>query len=191
MPLARLMPIVCLAVATAALAQTQPAGRRQHARASLVADAKTIVADKPFTVAVAFEMDPTWHVYWKDPGDSGMPPSIKWTLPPGFTAGEIQWPKPETLDLGPAGINYVYHDKVALLVEITPDPQIAVASAVTIAADIKWLECDKDQCLPAKQSTSVSLTVGHTVEPSDPAQFDAWRKAVADGATFEPKKSAK
>ena len=44
------------------------------------------------------------------PGRAGNPPEIKWKLPPGITAGEIQWPVPESLS-NPPFINYVYRTK--------------------------------------------------------------------------------
>src|SRR3569833_1760696 len=48
-----------------------------------------------------FKLESGWHVYWKNPGDAGEPPRIKWTLPQGITAGAIQYPIPKRLPLGP------------------------------------------------------------------------------------------
>src|SRR5689334_14614311 len=48
-----------------------------------------------------FKLESGWHVYWKNPGDAGEPPRIKWTLPEGITAGAIQYPIPKRLPLGP------------------------------------------------------------------------------------------
>src|SRR5208283_3320920 len=44
-----------------------------------------------------FKLEPGWHVYWKNAGDAGEPPQIKWTLPEGVTAGPMQFPAPERL----------------------------------------------------------------------------------------------
>src|SRR5689334_6013932 len=46
---------------------------------------------------VHMKMPPHWHTYWRNGGDSGIATEIKWTLPTGITAGEIQWPAPEKL----------------------------------------------------------------------------------------------
>ena len=51
-----------------------------------------------------------WHVYWRNPGDSGLATALNWTLPPGVTAGELQWPYPHRSQLGDI-VNYGY-DKV-------------------------------------------------------------------------------
>lgn len=194
MPLARRTSILGLAaaigVASLAIAQTQPAAAdRPHARPSLVADAKSIQPGRPFTVAVRFQMDPSWHVYWKDPGDSGLPPSVKWRLPPGYTAGELQFPTPEVIK-GDAGVNYVYHDDVALLVEITPPKNAQLGDAVTIAGDLRWLECDVNQCLAKRGSVETHVAVAASAEPNEPGLFTAWRDKVKAAASFDPKRAA-
>ena len=156
-----------------------------HVRVSLRADTSTIVPGQPFTVAVTFKLDPTWHVYFKDPGESGMPPEIKWTLPAGLTSGELQFPKPEVLKT-PAGTNFVYHDEVWLLVTMTPGSEFKAGSVVEIAADVSWLECDADRCLPAKQQASSSVTVADRVTPTDQQQFESWRAKIKEAESFDP-----
>ena len=188
MPLAsRTLVLAAVGLASVAIAQ-DAAAPKPYARPSLVAESKSIVPGKPFTVAVRFQMEPKWHVYWKDPGDSGMPPSVTWRLPPGFTAGELQFPKPEVLK-GSAGTNYVYHDDVALLVEITPPADAKPGDRLTLAADLRWLECDVNQCLAKRGSVEVPVTVAASAEANEPALFAAWREKVKAGATFDPKQS--
>ena len=48
-----------------------------------------------------FKLESGWHVYWKNPGDAGEPPRIRWTLPQGIAAGALQYPIPKRLPLGP------------------------------------------------------------------------------------------
>jgi DsbC/DsbD-like thiol-disulfide interchange protein len=159
--------------------------RPAHAQVALRADTSTIVPGQAFTVAVAFKLDPTWHVYYKDPGESGMPPEIKWILPPGLTAGELQFPKPEVLKT-PAGTNFVYHDEVWLLVTMTPGSDFKAGSAIEILADAKWLECDAERCLPGKQKASLSVAVADRVTPTDQQQFESWRAKVKEAESFDP-----
>lgn len=156
-----------------------------HARATLVSESSTIVPNQPFTVAIVFKLDPSWHVYFKHPGDSGLPPSVKWTLPEGLTAGELQFPKPEVLKT-PAGTNYVYHDEVALLVTMTPGKDFTIGRAVEIKAALKWLECDADSCVPQRQNASVTLTADERMKKTDTDQFDDWRAKVKAGESFDP-----
>jgi DsbC/DsbD-like thiol-disulfide interchange protein len=77
----------CALAPLAALAQVD---------ASLVACATSIQPGRPFTVALRLQHAPHWHTYWINPG-IGYPSSLAWHLPPGFTAGDIQWPTPELL----------------------------------------------------------------------------------------------
>ena len=65
------------------------------------------------------DLDEHWHVYWRNPGDAGLPPRINWKLPDGFTAGEIMWPTPEVIVTEPL-VSYGYHGDVLLPVLITP-----------------------------------------------------------------------
>ena len=46
-------------------------------------------------VALSFAIAPGWHLYWENPGDSGLPPAIRWNLPPGWTADPLRFPVPE------------------------------------------------------------------------------------------------
>ena len=47
-------------------------------------------------MALRLKHDATWHTYWINPG-TGYPTSLRWTLPEGFSAGEIQWPTPHVV----------------------------------------------------------------------------------------------
>lgn len=173
-------------VVTASLAQqpTKPA----RARAELVSSASTIAAGTPFTVAIAFDVDQDWHLYWKDPGDSGMPPSVKWRLPEGFQAGELQFPKPETLKTS-AGVNYIHEKQFALLVTITPPADLKAGQTLELAGDLQWLECDADICLPAKQSVKLSVMTGDRPAPANKERFEVWEAAVEAGRGYDPKKA--
>src|SRR5581483_8644540 len=92
-----------------------------HVKATLVSESKSIQPGTPFWVAVQLEMQPPWHTYWKNAGESGEPTSIDWKLPAGFTAGPIQWPAPKRIAVPPV-VSYGYEDNVLLLVKITPPP---------------------------------------------------------------------
>src|SRR5262249_49322754 len=58
----------------------------------LVAGATTIEAGKQVEGGVLLALRPGWHVYWLNPGDAGLPTSVRWTMPDGFTVGALRWP---------------------------------------------------------------------------------------------------
>src|SRR5215210_5687367 len=87
--------LLLLVAAFAAPATAQIHQGQELVKAELIADTNAVVPGKPFTAGLLLRMVPGWHTYWQNSGDSGMPTRIEWQLPPGFKAGEIQWPLPE------------------------------------------------------------------------------------------------
>src|ERR1700682_4760829 len=61
----------------------------------LIADRAAIRAGDELTLAVKLTVEPSWHVYWLNPGDSGIPTSFHFDGPPGMTIGEPRFPTPE------------------------------------------------------------------------------------------------
>lgn len=129
----------------------------QHTTAQLISEVRSIEPGKPFTVGVLMKMDEHWHIYWKNPGDAGIPPKIQWDLPEGFTAGEIQWPVPEKISTPPL-MCFGYEGSALLMVDILPPKNLPLGETVTLKAKLDWLECS-DICLPGKGDVSLTLPV--------------------------------
>jgi len=138
--------------------------------AFLIPEVASIQPGTPFTVAIRFQMDPGWHNYWRNAGDSGLPTTVEWDLPAGFRAGEIQWPYPERIVAYPL-VDYGYSHEVALLVEITPPRDLRVGSSVKLAARVDWLICER-VCLPAYEEVEAQLPVKAEAPAPDPAWTD-------------------
>src|SRR6478752_2944742 len=119
--MSRLLPALAFVavggIVTPAVAAAQV--KTEHVEAELVSDQKAVQPGKPVTVGLRLRMADHWHTYWKNPGDSGLPTRIQWELPDGWKAGEIQWPYPKPLPVGPL-MNYGYEDEVLLVTDITP-----------------------------------------------------------------------
>lgn len=121
----------------------------------LVANVCTVSPKRPFYVALHMKLPPGWHNYYANPGESGVPTTIKWTLPPGYRAGPILWPVPRRIVIG--GIpNYAYEREVWLLTRITPNEVPTHGTKLTIGAHAEWLLC-REECIP--QSTDLKLTI--------------------------------
>ena len=99
----------------------------------LIAETTTVVPGERFNVALDFKLEPHWHLYWKNPGASGLPVAIEWDLPEGLSAGEIQWPAPERIELGGL-MSYAYEDAVTLIVPIQAAEGLELGSALPIQA---------------------------------------------------------
>lgn len=132
-------------------------------QATLVAPATAVTRGMPFEVGLRQVIAPHWHTYWKNPGDSGEPTRLTWTLPSGFTASEIHWPIPEALPVGPL-LNYGYSNEVLLPVTITP-PKDFAGDTVSLAAKAEWLVCEKI-CIPEETAVSLTLPVVSQTRPN-------------------------
>lgn len=160
----------------AAETRTTASGSSRNVVATLVAERDAVQAGRPLWIGLHLKMAPGWHTYWKNPGDAGLPTRIRWRLPEGFTAGDIQWPRPQRMPAGPL-MSYGYEDEVLLLSEVRT-PAALVPGAVTLGARIDWLEC-KEACLPGKADLELTLPVAPAPGGALADWAEAFRKARA------------
>jgi len=126
---------------------------------------------------VELKMAPGWHTYWRYGGDAGIPTTVAWTLPPGVSAGAIQWPVPEKT-VTPAGdtplYTYGYEKLVVLLVPVKLAADLR-PGPVQLSAEAGWMEC-KNTCNRYTAKLSASLIVGGADKPSANAGLlEQWR----------------
>ncbi|MFZ5781959.1 MAG: protein-disulfide reductase DsbD family protein [Pseudomonadota bacterium] len=148
-----------------------------NVRAELLSDVATVKAGEPFWVGLRQTIRPKWHTYWKNPGESGLPTEITWTLPPGVKADPIVWPRPHVFDIGGV-INYGFKDEAVLLVRLTTPADLAGPLKLEAAAN--WLVCE-DVCIPEEGRFALVLPVGPAATPAAPATlaiFEQARRAV-------------
>ena len=150
------------AAVTIANAQVGPDGG-QHVAASLISETRNIVPGQPLHLALRQQIQPGWHAYWSNPGESGLPTTIDWSLPPEFRAGPILWPTPERFIYGPV-VGYGYKGEVLLPVIIDVPTDLRLGTNVTLSARVSWLACS-DTCVPEDAELSISIPVGTTLEP--------------------------
>ena len=183
------MPLLhrLLLIAAAALALPVQAASTvvttEQVRAELVAHApEGITPGKPVWLGLQIEHQPHWHTYWKNPGDSGLPTTLAWQLPVGVTVGEIAWPTPKKLPVGPL-MNYGYEGRLLLPVPVSVGQAFA-GNTLDIKLTAQWLVC-KDVCIPQQGEFALSLPVQASTAMHS-AAFDAARAALpqpAAGAT--------
>lgn len=146
------------AVAAAPRAAAQDSVKTGNVTAQLVSERIALTPGRTAWLALHFTIRPGWHTYWLNPGDAGEKTEIAWTLPPGFAAGAIQWPAPQRL-VEPGNIAvYGYTETATHLVQVTVPPDVKPGERVTIAAEARWLVCEKI-CLPEEGKFSLSLPV--------------------------------
>lgn len=146
----------CLALGTAGAQVPRPSKYADLVRAELVTQESAVAPGATLTAGVKLTMKPGWHVYWRNPGDSGLPPEIVWTLPPGFSAGSIAWPAPERIPVGDL-MNFGYEGEVLLTVPLTA-PGTLGPGPVPLKAKVSYLVCERE-CVPGEVTLSASLPV--------------------------------
>jgi thiol:disulfide interchange protein len=142
-----------------------------------------------------FKLEPGWHVYWQNPGDSGEPPGVHWTLPSELTASSMQFPAPKRLPLGPL-MDFGYENEVLFPFRFDVAKEAKPNSAV-LHAKVDWLVC-RDVCIPGK----ADLEEGVRLLPGEPMvklistlDQELWKRLSnllpqslpsADRAVFQP-----
>jgi thiol:disulfide interchange protein/DsbC/DsbD-like thiol-disulfide interchange protein len=114
-----------------------------------------MLPEKPFWFYIQFDMAPDWHLYWKNPGDAGAAPSIEWTLPEGFQAGEIFWPAPERFEIEDS-IVFGYTHQLVLLAAVYAPKDLQDGARVKIGAKVHWVGCSTS-CVPGEASFTMNF----------------------------------
>ena len=133
--------------------------------------AAPLIAGESSGLGVAFTVAPGWHIYWENPGDTGIPTTVDFTLPEGFSVGQILYPGPEMFTMPGDLSNYGYDGEVALLADLTAPTPLPAAGEIT--AKVRWLVCRAEQCVPGKATLTLPLAA---LPESD--QTTAWRAAI-------------
>lgn len=146
------MAVLLMLIGGISVALTQTA-KPQHARLSLIAQQTGLVSGSQW-IGLRFQLDPGWHIYWTNPGDSGEPPKITWHLPAGINASDLQFPTPHRIqDHGLT--DYGYESEVMLLSKLTTAAGSA-SNRAEIGADVRYLIC-REVCVPAKDHVSLTF----------------------------------
>jgi thiol:disulfide interchange protein/DsbC/DsbD-like thiol-disulfide interchange protein len=155
-----------------------------HTQVRLILSADPAQPGDTIWAGVDMQMEPAWHTYWKNPGAAGLATKIEWQLPPGVTAGEIQWPLPEKLP--PIEVaTYGYNDEVILLVPLKLDAGLN-PGPLDLKARVSWLEC-KEQCLPGSADVAATLNIGAETKPSDDAAtIELWKSKTPQARNLFP-----
>ncbi len=180
-----LLALLCLTIP--ARAQFGLPGGAPQSVAEMTAEVESIAPGSTFTVALKLAHPDEWHSYYQNSGGVELPPSIKWTLPQGFSAGPIQWPAPQVKD-GFFGKSFVYAGSPVFLTDITAPASLAVGETVTLAADAAWQIC-KQSCISERREFTLKMpvTAAPAKNPSAAALFERARASQplkAAGWTF-------
>jgi thiol:disulfide interchange protein DsbD len=153
-----------------------PSENAGQVRARLISDASRLVPGGTIHVGVLFEIEPEWHIYWKNPGDAGLATSVDLELPEGFVAGPLAWPVPERFLQSGELVGYGYRGSVLLASEVFVPERLPVGP-VAIGATASWLAC-RERCVLGEALLEGRLPDPAASAPEARSAFEAWRGAL-------------
>jgi thiol:disulfide interchange protein len=164
-----------------------------HLRVQLIVPEAQLLVGQSSNAGLYFKLDPGWHVYWQNAGDSGEPPQIKWTLPAGITAGPLEFPAPQRLPLGPL-MDFGYENEVLFPLALDV-ASAAKPGPAPLKAHVAWLVC-REVCIPGKADLEAARAISGTANAAtvapDKEVFDRLGNRLpaqlpnADKAVFQP-----
>lgn len=161
---------------------------KPHAVPRFITEHAELVAGKTNYLGVTFDIERNWHLYWRGQNVAGMPPNINLELPAGFTAGEIQWPAPKREVLPGEILNYVYYDRLTLLIPVSV-PASAAGQTVTIKAAMDWLVCE-DGCVLEEKNIELRVPVRTGGAEKTPVESNETKPAYVETKRFEETRAA-
>jgi DsbC/DsbD-like thiol-disulfide interchange protein len=127
---------------------------------------------------IAFQIQPGWHTYWRNPGDSGVPPRFDFARSENIEAVTILWPAPTKFADGAGGTSIGYQKQVVLPLRIVAKN---ADKPVTLRADINYAVCEK-LCIPVEARAELAFTsVASTEDSALFAALDAVPKPATIG----------
>ncbi len=169
--------IPVLAVSTLIATASAEAPEKDLVKAESLVSATAIKPGEPFKVGVRFKIEPEWHIYWINPGESGEATKVEWTFPEGYKVGPLEYPVPVNFPQPGDMKGYGYLDEVMLMTTVTPPADAKPGTDVPFSVKAKWLVC-QDVCIPGKADFEGRLTVAAAANPANEAVFKQWNERL-------------
>ena len=135
-----------------------------HMSVELMSDHAQITEGSGFRIGVNFVPEDGWHIYWLNPGDTGLAPEINWTVSGAKSSdfSEIQWPFPELIKVAHL-TDYGMHGQTLLFSNASIQRDNPQQSEITIHAKVSWLVC-QESCIPGDANLSLSLPLAQQAQ---------------------------
>jgi len=168
--------LLLLGLLTSAIRSVEAFAESVPTTVDLRQSASAVAPGSSFLLGVKFSIAPGWHIYWKDPGDSGLPTKVTFELPSNFAVGELQWPVHDSFVL-PGGVKGNGYSGEVLLWSRVQVPADAVG-IVPLHLEVSWLNCSEDVCLRERKSLIGELAIGATVPSTASSEFALWESRL-------------
>ncbi len=147
-------------------------------RAYLLADISHVAPGQEFSLGVRLDIEPSWHIYWLNPGEAGLPTQATFEVPARFSTGDVRYPGPTRFESAGDIIGYGYTDIALISVPVTAPDDLAPGEQLRFAAEVSWLAC-REECIPGSSSNQMQMAVADPTTPSSPSHPEFWRDHLA------------
>jgi len=154
-------------VAPAALSSQSPWVSSTESKVRLVSGAVELDGKPNLLAGVQLRMDGGWKTYWRNPGDSGVPPSFDFRGSKNLKHAEVLFPAPHRFaDAGGTAIGY--DDEVVFPVRVTPERE---GEPIELRLALSYGLC-KTLCVPNDVSLGLALPPDAASDPGDAALLE-------------------
>lgn len=149
--------------------------RSGHATVEWLAESEATHAGSEWRTVLQITIDPGWHIYWTNPGESGTPTSISWKLPDGWQSPDFDHPIPIRFKTGNL-VGFGHEGTVRFPARFQVPKHFK--GQETLRAVVSWLSCNNNACVPGEAEVTLQVRQG------DPAQR---KHAIGIAKAFEAK----
>lgn len=135
--------------------------------ARLLSDRRAIAPGESFHVGLLLDLADGWHIYWRNPGDSGMPTTVKLTAPDGFEVGPTRYPLPVLFEQPGELRGIGYRKQTMLIARLKAPADLKPGQSISLKAAAEWLSCEK-MCLPGGAKPKLTLPVAAKPQNATP-----------------------
>lgn len=150
-----LLSAVCVVITSAAARAQAPAP--VHSGVELISEESAVYAGQLINLGIYFKIDPGWHTYWVNPGDSGQAAFIRWQLPQGWRPAAPEWPTPERIP-DHSMVDYGYQNELLLIAPVQAPRNLVAGQTANLRASVEWLVC-QNVCIPAQATVDLPMPV--------------------------------
>lgn len=163
--------ILAVMIAASWPAAASPAGviDTDHLRAEIIVRNAATRPGERTDLAIRHTLDPGWHTYWENPGDSGEPPIAAWSLPDNAVGAPLRFPTPATVPYPPL-MNYGYSGEFTLLTEVAVPADWPTGQPYPVSLRMDWLVC-AEICIPEGGDVTFNVATGPATEPDSGVAF--------------------
>lgn len=137
---------------------------------------ETIQKERPFLIASYFNLTEGWHIYWKNPGETGASPLIEWELPSNLKVENTLWQTPSRFEsMGTEGYGY---DKSPTLFSVFKMDGLN-QEEVSVKGTIRWLACSSTECRPGSKTVELTLKVSEETPKKNEAHLTFFEREKA------------